>query len=92
MSESSSPIPPADAGADVPAPPPPDGGRRQLVLVKDGRHFIFRFSPGDEARILQALVDLARDPESGLDWFDAAVLSHQVGQHFSKQLEQILRP
>jgi hypothetical protein len=89
MSESPSPDLPADAGADIPAP---QENRRQLVLVKDGRRYIFRFAPGDEGPILQSLVDLARDPESGLDWFDAAVLSHQVGQHFSKQLEQILRP
>jgi hypothetical protein len=34
---------------------------------------------------------MARDPESDLDWFDAAVLSHQLGERMSEQLQQLRR-
>lgn len=76
-----------DAGAMEPLP----DGQRQLVLVKQGQRYIFRYAPGDEAQMLESLIELARDPESELTWFDAAVLSHQMGQRLGKQLDHYLK-
>ncbi len=66
-------------------------GRRQLVLVKNGHRYVFRYERGEETKVLAGLVEMARDPKSDLDWFDAAVLSHQLGQRMSEQLERLRR-
>ena len=67
-----------------------DGGSpRELVLVKHGQRYTFRYAPGDEARLLAGIADLARDPDCPLDWFDAAVLSHQMGKNLGQQMERL---
>ncbi len=65
--------------------------RRQLVLVKHGHRYVFRYERGEETKVLAGLVEMARDPKSELDWFDAAVLSHQLGQRMSEQLDRLRR-
>ena len=67
-------------------------GNRQLVLVKRGQRFIFRYGPGDELRVLADLKARASDPTCDLDWFDVAVLSHQMGQRIAHQFEDLLKP
>lgn len=62
----------------------------QLTLVKKNQFFVFRYTQGDEAAMIQTLVDKASDPKSPLDWFDAAVLSHQMGQRIAGELKSIL--
>jgi hypothetical protein len=69
----------------------PDG-MRQVVLVKDGQRFVFRYEQGEESKVLASLMQMAKDPDNQLDWFDAAVLSHQMGRRMSKRLEQLLKP
>ena len=65
---------------------------RQLALVKRGHRYVFRYGPGEEPRMLKELVELAQDPTVDLDWFDAAVLTHQMGRRMSEQLDRILKP
>jgi hypothetical protein len=67
-------------------------GARQLVLVKHGQRYVFRYTAGDEPLMLGRLVELVRDPSSELDWFDAAVLSHQMGQRMGEQMASLLNP
>lgn len=69
-----------DAGAPEP---------RDLVLVKDGRRLVFRCGPGGEAAMIRQLAEMAEDPENDLTWFDAAVLSHQLGERFSRQIQKM---
>ncbi|MBL8878689.1 MAG: hypothetical protein JNG88_06165 [Phycisphaerales bacterium] len=57
-----------------------DGSQRTLTLVKGEEHYMFRYREGEESRVLSALVALAGDPRSEFDWYDAAVLSYQLGQ------------
>ena len=64
---------------------------RQLALVKRGHRYVFRYGSGEESKILEELVELARDPTVDLDWFDAAVLTHQLGRQMSEQLDRILK-
>jgi len=40
--------------------------------------------------VLDALVEMVPRRELGFDWFDAAVLSHQLGQHLAKELKTYL--
>ncbi len=64
---------------DRPAP-------RQRSLVKGPHRFSFRYEVGEEPVVLDALVDMVHRREVPFDWFDAAVLSHQLGQHLAKEL------
>lgn len=63
---------------------------KTLSLVKGKHHYCFRYEPGQEASILGALVDLVNRRDTNFDWFDAAILSHQLGQHLAKELKTLL--
>jgi hypothetical protein len=63
---------------------------KTLSLVKGNEHFCFRYEIGQEAKVLDALIDLVNRRDVGFDWFDAAVLSHQLGQHLAKELKGFL--
>ena len=72
-----------------------NGGEKQtevktLSLVKGGQHYCFRYEVGHEAKVLDSLVDMVNRRDLGFDWFDAAVMSHQLGQHLAKELKAYL--
>ena len=50
----------------------------------------FRYETGQESKVLDALIELVNKRENSFDWFDAAVLSHQLGQHLAKELKAYL--
>jgi hypothetical protein len=60
---------------------------RQLSLVKGHQRYVFRYEPGREAEIITAFASMATDPKSEFDWFDAAVLSYQMGRRLEMELE-----
>ena len=64
---------------------------RQLTLIKKGHYYLFRYCAGDEAMLIQTLIDKAEDPRSALDWFDAAVLSHQMGHRMAAEMQSLLK-
>jgi hypothetical protein len=64
---------------------------RQLTLIKKGQYYLFRYQPGDEAALIQNLIDKAEDPRCALDWFDAAVLSHQMGHRMAAEMQTLLK-
>ena len=64
---------------------------RQLTLIKKGQYYLFRYFPGDEALLIQNLIDKAQDPRCALDWFDAAVLSHQMGHRMAAEMQALLK-
>ena len=61
-------------------------GQRCLSMVKGDQRYVFRYAEGCEAELLGTFVALANDPECEFDWFDAAVLSYQMGQKLSREL------
>ncbi|HEV7297961.1 MAG TPA: hypothetical protein VGN72_01245 [Tepidisphaeraceae bacterium] len=63
---------------------------RDAALVKGEHHYIFRWDSGGESAILEALVELVKNPELNFDRFDAAVVSHKVGQVLKEELKQYL--
>jgi hypothetical protein len=63
---------------------------RMLSLVKGKEHFCFRYEVGQETKVLDALIDMVNRRDMAFDWFDAAVLSHQLGQHLAKELKTFL--
>jgi hypothetical protein len=64
---------------------------RQLSLVKGHERFVFRYQTGQEAEIIDAFASMAANTESSFDWFDAAVLSYQMGRRLETELDQIAR-
>jgi len=62
---------------------------RQLSLVKGEERFVFRYLGGQEAEVIDAIAELAADPGSPFDWFDAAVLSYQMGRRLEMELDQV---
>jgi hypothetical protein len=69
----------------------PDAGlMKTLSLVKGRHHFCFRYEAGQEAGVLESLVELVHRRDIPFDWFDAAILSHQLGQHLAKELKAYL--
>ncbi len=65
-------------------------GMRTLNLVKGKQQFCFRYEVGQESKVLESLVEMVNRRELAFDWFDAAVLSHQLGQHLAKELKGYL--
>ena len=62
---------------------------RQLSLVKGTHRYVFRYQTGREADIIAAFASMAADNENEFDWFDAAVLSYQMGRRLELDLEQV---
>ena len=63
---------------------------KTLSLVKGRQHFCFRYEVGQEGKVLDSLVEMVNRRDVAFDWFDAAVLSHQLGQHLAKELKVYL--
>ncbi len=65
--------------------------KRQLVLSKGQEKFVFRYEPGCEDKLLEALIEQAKDRRTCFDWFDAAVLSFKLTQSLIGQADELLR-
>jgi hypothetical protein len=64
----------------------------KTINLSKGKHqYCIRYEAGSETQVLDALVEMVNDrPGTGFDWFDAAVLSHQLGQHLAKELKALM--
>ena len=78
------------AAAEVSADKIAEKPTKTLTLMKGGEQFCFRYEVGEESQVLDAMVDLVNRRELAFDWFDAAVLSHQLGQVLAKELKTYL--
>lgn len=54
---------------------------RVLSLAKGDQKYIFRYTPGSEDQVVDEIMRLADDPETNLDWLDAATLGFQVAHY-----------
>jgi hypothetical protein len=61
-------------------------------LAKSGHTYVFRYSPGCEDDIVDAIMGLAEDDQSPVDWLDAATLSFQITQNAARDCFQALSP
>jgi hypothetical protein len=66
--------------------------KQQLVLNKGTEKFIFRYYGGCEDKLLDALIEQAKDNRTNFDWFDAAVLSYKLTQSLINQADKLLAP
>lgn len=69
---------------------PAAGELKTLSLVKGQNYFCFRYEVGQEGKVLDALVDMVHKTERKFDWFDAAILAHQLGRHLAKELKSYM--
>jgi hypothetical protein len=63
---------------------------QQLVLNKGTEKFVFRYQSGCEDKLLDALIEQAKDKRTSFDWFDAAVLSFKLTQSLVCQADELL--
>jgi hypothetical protein len=63
--------------------------KREVSLVKGEHEFVFRYPAGTEADLIQSFTELAEDSDCPFDWFDAAVLSVQLGRNIEMEFAQI---
>ncbi len=64
--------------------------KRQLVLNKGKEKFIFRYETGHEDKVIDAIMEQAKDSRINFDWFDAAVLSFKLTQSLIEQADELL--
>ncbi len=57
-----------------------DEAKRCLSFVKGAHRFVFWYRPGQESELLASFLEYAERPDVDFDWFDAAVLSYQMGK------------
>lgn len=62
---------------------------RQLSLVKGEERFVFRYQAGQESQVIDAFASMAGNQDSCFDWFDAAVLSYQMGRRIESDLDRM---
>ena len=65
-------------------------GLRQIVLKKGPESYVFRYKSGCEDKLLDAIIEQARDERTAFDWFDAAVLSFRLTQSLMTEADKIL--
>lgn len=63
---------------------------RQISLVKGTQRYVFKYTTGNEPQIIDSFIDLADNADNEFDWFDAAVLSYQMGKNMDRQLDGAL--
>ena len=64
--------------------------KQQLVLNKGTEKFIFRYDSGSEDKLLDALIEQAKNKRTNFDWFDAAVLSFKLAQSLINQADKLI--
>ena len=64
--------------------------QRCLCLVKGRHRYVFAWSPGRESELLAVLCELAEGDACDFDWYDAAVLSYQMGRPLDRTVETLV--
>lgn len=64
---------------------------KTLSLIKGCHHFCFKYEVGEEAKVLDIIIEMVHRRDLDFDWFDAAIISQQLGQHMLKQLKNFTK-
>lgn len=82
------------AGAITPTAPVQTGqrasarSRRPIVFSKGRSRWVFICDPGDERALLEHVGRIAAARQDGFDWFDAALVGHQIRQRLNNSLSR----
>ena len=55
--------------------------RRCLSLAKGPHRFVFWYYEGQESEVMASVISMAQEAGGEFDFFDAAVLSYEIGKH-----------
>lgn len=77
------------SAADSPTPNKgPDNGT--VLRLSKGRHtWFFRYQEGEEGTLRSVLAELAGRAETPFDWFDAALVTHQLASRLKPGLDRV---
>ncbi|MGB0768468.1 MAG: hypothetical protein ACPGYV_12250 [Phycisphaeraceae bacterium] len=64
-------------------------GEHEFALNKNGKRYVFNCAPGNEAQTLNEIAEMVTRADTDLTWFDAAVLSHRLGERMSQRLSDL---
>ncbi len=56
----------------------------RVVLVKGDHQWRFEWESGQEITAVKAITEIARSPEADFDWFDAAMVCHEMSKITAK--------
>ncbi len=56
----------------------------RVVLVKGEDQWRFEWESGQELKTIEAITEIAKSPETNFDWFDAAMVCHEMSKITSK--------
>jgi hypothetical protein len=62
------------------------GTLQTLSVLKGGQYFCFRYEDGQEIKVLEAIYDMIKTTNNAFDWFDAAILAHQLRRRLIDQI------
>jgi hypothetical protein len=62
---------------------------RVLCHARKGHDFQLTYETGSETVVLETLAEMVANPALPFDWFDAATLGHQMGQHLVSEMQAI---
>lgn len=62
---------------------------QELRLTKNKEVYVLRYDEGQESRVLDTLVEMVNRTDLSFDWFDAAILSQQLGKRLATELKQL---
>ena len=68
----------ADTDSGTSSRPSRDRTQHRLVLMKGEHSWQIRWNDGDEDALVSTVSDLAADDRIEFDWFDAAMVRHQI--------------
>ncbi len=61
-----------------------------VLRLSKGRHtWIFRYGAGEEGALRSAIAELAGRAETPFDWFDAALVTHQLTSRLKPGLDRV---
>jgi len=55
----------------------------RVVLVKGNQQWSFEWDPGQEIVTVQAITEIAKSSDCDFDWFDAAMVCHEMSKVIS---------
>lgn len=58
---------------------------KQLTLIKGKHLHVIAYDVGEEPAVLDAVIAMVNNCDLEFDWYDAAILSHQVGVDLAKE-------
>jgi hypothetical protein len=56
----------------------------RVVLVKGEDQWRFEWDSGQELKAVEAITEIAKSPDTNFDWFDAAMVCHEMSKITAK--------